>query len=143
MAERHTFTITLDDGTTCKSTDLLRLKNAAEYCGYSRMTLLQWAAGNGRGKKEPLKIWNCFGSPTSIPVIPKPYLIAWLERTEDGASDVWRRNAQRKLAETNGTAKSDEDLARESAETSPDDPLVPKSKVVAMLKELGIKATDL
>lgn len=134
-----TFTVQLDDGTTCSSTDLLRLKNAAEYCGYSRMTLLQWAAGNGRGKEEPLKVWRCFSEPTDIPVIPKPYLDAWLERTADGASDVWKRNAQRKLAEASGTVKSDEVLAQESAETSPDDSVViNKDQLAALLKAAGL-----
>lgn len=90
--------ITLDDGTECSGSDLLRMTDLASESGYSRMSLLSWQEGKGRGKNEPLKVWHIFPEPNQIPVVPRQYWEGWLKRTEKDASEAFSRRAARKTS---------------------------------------------
>ncbi len=57
MAKKKTGTkqpfVTLEDGSTCLTADLITLAEGARIAGYSRQTLLSWEKGKGR--RIPLK----------------------------------------------------------------------------------------
>ncbi len=47
--------VTLADGTTCPTSELITLAEGARIAGVSRQTLLAWENGEGQAKQRPLR----------------------------------------------------------------------------------------